>query len=98
MSSGGDVWIMAFANQALTRLTFTTTPEYNPVWTPDSRHVLFDSREPGSIQIVRKAADGNRHAGGRPPDVWISRIDLSRRKVPSSTTRPAPCQSRCPCR
>ena len=48
MSSGGDVWVMTFANQALTRLTFTTTPEYNPVWTPDSRHVLFDSREPGT--------------------------------------------------
>ena len=42
MSSGADVWVMTFANQALTRLTFTTTPEYNPVWTPDSRHVLFD--------------------------------------------------------
>ena len=58
MSSGADVWVMTFANQALTRLTFTTTPEFNPVWTPDSRHVLFDSREPGTIQIVRKAADG----------------------------------------
>ena len=26
-------------------LTFTKTPEFNPVWTPDSRHVVFDSRE-----------------------------------------------------
>ena len=59
MSSGADVWVMTFANQALTRLTFTTTPEYNPVWTPDSRHVLFDTRETGTTQIVRKAADGS---------------------------------------
>ena len=41
------------------RLTFTTTPEYNPAWMPDSRHVIFDSRnEAGLVQIMKKAADG----------------------------------------
>jgi eukaryotic-like serine/threonine-protein kinase len=59
VSSGADVWVMTLASQALTRLTFTKTPEFNPVWTPDSRHVLFDSRETGTTQIVRKAADGS---------------------------------------
>ena len=59
VSSGMDIWVMTLADQALTRLTFTKTPEFNPVWTPDSRHVLFDSRETGTSQIVRKAADGS---------------------------------------
>ena len=58
VSSGADIWVMTLASQALTRLTFTKTPEFNPTWTPDSRHVLFDTRETGPAQIVRKAADG----------------------------------------
>ena len=48
VSSGADIWVMTLADQALTRLTFTKTPEFNPVWTPDSRHVLFDTRETGT--------------------------------------------------
>jgi len=59
VSSGADIWVMTLADQAMTRLTFTKTPEFNPVWTPDSRHVLFDSRETGTAQIVRKAGDGS---------------------------------------
>jgi Tol biopolymer transport system component len=58
VSSGADIWIWTFATEALTRLTFTKGPEYNPIWTPDNRHVIFDSNEGGGIQIVRKAADG----------------------------------------
>jgi Tol biopolymer transport system component len=58
VSSGADIWVMTLSSQALTRLTFTKTPEFNPTWTPDSRHVLFDTRETGTAQIVRKAADG----------------------------------------
>ncbi len=48
VSSGADIWVMTLADQAMTRLTFTKTPEFNPVWTPDSRQVLFDSRETGT--------------------------------------------------
>ena len=59
VSSGADIWVMTLASQALTRLTFTKTPEFNPVWTPDSQHVLFDTRETGTAQIGRKAADGS---------------------------------------
>ena len=45
VSFGTDVWVMTLTDQAMTRLTFTQTPEFNPVWTPDSRHVLFDSEK-----------------------------------------------------
>ncbi len=58
VSSGEDIWVWRFVDQAPMPLTFTKTPEFNPVWTPDSRHVVFDSREDGGRQIVRKAADG----------------------------------------
>lgn len=58
VSSLADIWIWTFAIRALTRLTFTQGNEYNPAWMPDSRRVVFDAREGGVGQILRKAADG----------------------------------------
>jgi serine/threonine-protein kinase len=58
VSSAADIWIWTFANSALTHLTFTQGAEYNPIWTPNGRQVIFDSIEGGDLQIVRKAADG----------------------------------------
>jgi len=59
VSSGADIWIWTFTNAALTRLTFTQGPEYNPAWMPDGRRVIFDANEGGRLlRILRKAADG----------------------------------------
>ena len=58
VSSSADIWIWKFATKALTRLTFTQGPEYNPAWMPDGRRVVFDANEGGVVRILRKAADG----------------------------------------
>ena len=58
VSSLADIWIWTFAKQALTRLTFTEGAEYNPVWMPDGRRVIFDASEVGGRRILSKAADG----------------------------------------
>jgi serine/threonine-protein kinase len=38
-----DIWIWDFARETLTRLTFDPARDILPVWTPDSRRILFSS-------------------------------------------------------
>ena len=94
VSSGADIWIWTFARQVLTRLTFTKGPQYNPIWAPDSRHVIFDSNEGGGIQIVRKAADGTGAAAVivAPPGGYPETV--SPEESFSRTTRPLSCRTR----
>ena len=42
-----DMWIWDLARQTLTRLTDAPAGDVNPVWTPDSRRVLFASTRAG---------------------------------------------------
>jgi len=44
-----DLWIWDLARQTLTRLTDAPAPDTNPVWTPDSRRVLFASQRVASV-------------------------------------------------
>jgi Tol biopolymer transport system component len=53
-----DIWIWDLAREALTRLTFGPAGEGYPVWTPDSRRVLYRSDDRAGTTIFRKAADG----------------------------------------
>jgi eukaryotic-like serine/threonine-protein kinase len=54
-----DIWIGDVARQTLTRLTFDRAADFYPVWTPDSRSILFESGRGGSGgNIFRQAADG----------------------------------------
>ena len=38
-----DIWIWEFARRVLTRLTFDRATDQYPVWTPDSRRIVFAS-------------------------------------------------------
>jgi Tol biopolymer transport system component len=59
ISSAANIWLWTFASETLMRLTNESAVQYNPIWTPDGRYVVFDSNDGGgTIQIVRKAADG----------------------------------------
>ena len=59
VSLATDIWIALLAKPVLRQLTFTQTPEFNPIWTRDGRHVVFDSRtSEGLVEIARKLADG----------------------------------------
>jgi len=63
VSAGSDVWIWTFAKQLATRLTLTAeASEFNPIWSHDGRHVIFDSgpREASAArQIFVTPADGS---------------------------------------
>jgi serine/threonine-protein kinase len=51
-----DVWIWDLKRETLARLTFDPGPDQAPVWTPDSRRVIFSSGS-GTQNLYWKAAD-----------------------------------------
>jgi serine/threonine protein kinase/Tol biopolymer transport system component len=53
-----DLWIMRLANGAASRLTFDPADDFNPVWSPDGRWIIFTSGQTGPRKIYRKRADG----------------------------------------
>jgi hypothetical protein len=54
----GDVWIVERARRVFTRLTRTDQREADPIWTPDSRSVLY-IRDVPIYDIFRRAADAS---------------------------------------
>jgi serine/threonine-protein kinase len=53
-----DVWIHDLGRGTLTRLTFGDTAEFNPVWTPDGRRLIYSLEEP-QYNLYWKPADGS---------------------------------------
>jgi len=53
-----DIWIWDLARETSTRLTFDPAVDQQPVWTPDSRRVIFASSRVGSPNLFWHAADG----------------------------------------
>jgi len=53
-----DIWIWDFDREALTRLTFDAGFDVMPLWTPDSRRVIFASTRAGAPNLYAQAADG----------------------------------------
>ena len=52
-----DIWIWDLARQTLTRLTDAPAIDQYPVWTPDSRRVLFRSARAGDFNLYGQAAN-----------------------------------------
>ncbi len=53
-----DIWTWDLARQTLTRVTFDPGADEAPVWTPDSRRILFASNRAGTSNLFWHAADG----------------------------------------
>jgi serine/threonine-protein kinase len=58
-----NLWIWDLAHETLRRVTFATvgrssTRNIGPVWTPDSRRILFSSDREGVLNLYSQAADG----------------------------------------
>jgi len=53
-----DIWVWDLARQTLTRLTVDPATDWSPLWTPDSRRILFSSARAGPPSIYWQAADG----------------------------------------
>ena len=55
-----DIWIYDVARGIRQRFTFGAGEERTPVWSPDGKRLLFNSREKGlSFAFYQKAADGS---------------------------------------
>ena len=54
-----DIWIWDIAREQLRQLTTGPAFEGLPVWTGDSRRLLFASTRNGVLQVFRQAADGS---------------------------------------
>ena len=54
-----DIWIWDFARETLSRFTFDVGYDQYPVWTPDGRRLVFESRRAGGTgNLFWQAADG----------------------------------------
>jgi serine/threonine-protein kinase len=54
-----DVWILDLARRNATQLTFEKATDYQPIWTPDGKQVIFWSgRDSEFGGVFRKNADG----------------------------------------
>jgi serine/threonine-protein kinase len=51
------IWIWDLARRTLTRLTVTPAFNSHPVWTPDSRRVIFASSPAGNANVFSQSAD-----------------------------------------
>ena len=56
-AGGDDIQVYDWQRDTMTRLTFTQT-NFSPVWTPDGKRVVFESRSPGANSIRWVRADG----------------------------------------
>ena len=73
-----DVWILDLARGSLSPLTHGPASNFDPIWTPDGKRVLYVSERP-IFDVYSKSADG----GGEEKAVLTSSND----KYPESLTR-----------
>jgi Tol biopolymer transport system component len=74
-----QIWLYDLSRETLTRLTFEGNNNLVPVWTPDGKHIVFESNKEGSSNLFWQLADGS---GG------LERLTTSEHiHVPSSWSR-----------
>jgi serine/threonine protein kinase/Tol biopolymer transport system component len=54
-----DIWIFDLARGTRTRLTFGTTSQLSPAWSPDGKTIFYQSNAIGGFHIYSKPADGS---------------------------------------
>jgi serine/threonine-protein kinase len=56
----GDIWILDLTRESVTQQRFTFEPQmaYFPIWTPDSKRVVFSSLRDGMWNLSWRAANG----------------------------------------
>ena len=53
-----DLWIMNLLHGGSSKLTFEPGDDFNPVWSPDGKWIIYTSTQKGPRNIYRKLADG----------------------------------------
>jgi Tol biopolymer transport system component len=75
--SGGDLWLLELSTGVFSRLTSGPDSERDPLWSPDSRRVVYtvpDGKEPGIREVATGAGDTPVFGDGKAN--WLD--DLSR--------------------
>ena len=54
-----DIWIFDLVRGTKTRLTFGTTSQLAPAWSPDGKTIFYQSNATGGFHIYSKPADGS---------------------------------------
>jgi serine/threonine-protein kinase len=54
-----DIWIWDLARRTMQKLTFGPPLDMFPIWTPDSRDIIFTSGKTGTHNLYRQSADGS---------------------------------------
>jgi eukaryotic-like serine/threonine-protein kinase len=57
-SHTADIWIFDFARGTSTRLSTDSAPDTGPVWSPDSRWIVWTSMRGNQLMILRRLANG----------------------------------------
>ena len=58
VSVGANLSILTLATDTLVRLTNDGAAQYNPIWTPDGKRIIYDSNDGTGVRILRRSADG----------------------------------------
>ena len=58
-ASGLDVWLLELSTGIFSRFTFDPTADANPNWSPDRRHLAFQSSRNGSPSLFQKTVGGS---------------------------------------
>jgi Tol biopolymer transport system component len=53
-----DIWLIELATGRSTPLTDEHAGDYEPIWSPDGKHVLFNSARRGGVSPFLRASDG----------------------------------------
>ncbi len=56
-----DIWLHNLARGTASRFTFDPGTEFDPLWSPDGAHIVFNSNRDGPLNLYEKASSG---AGG----------------------------------
>ena len=59
VSGTAELWVYDLARASLTRLTSDRSSSSNPVWTPDSRRLVYRNNQTGSWSLYQRTADAS---------------------------------------
>ena len=75
-----DVWLIDVETGSATPLTDDRGSDYDPTWSPDGKHIVFNSDRLGGLSLFVRAADGS---GGDVPLAKFEESESSRFTVAS---------------
>ena len=95
VSGNRDIWLLELITGRLTKWSAHPATDWHPIWSPDSRHLMFASDRNGASAVFRRAVDGSGEdrlvmpgfAAGRFPTDWSvdDRLVVSQDQTTGST-------------